>query len=75
MPPAWHRMGNVVLQSGRTFRNMQLAYKTFGALNADKSNVILYPTSYSVRALKAPCVRHRRVDRRQLADDRRRVRG
>ena len=39
--------GNVVLQSGRTFRNMQLAYKTFGSLNADRSNVIVYPTSYS----------------------------
>ena len=41
--------GNVVLQSGRTFRNMQLAYKTFGALNADRSNVIVYPTSYSAQ--------------------------
>ena len=26
--------GNVVLQSGRTFRNMSIAYKTFGSLNA-----------------------------------------
>ncbi|MFK7963073.1 MAG: alpha/beta fold hydrolase [Burkholderiaceae bacterium] len=41
--------GNVVLQSGRTFRNMLLAYKTFGTLNADKSNVIVYPTSYSAQ--------------------------
>src|SRR5471030_2081366 len=41
--------GNVVLQSGRTFRNMRLAYKTYGTLNADKSNVILYPTSYSAQ--------------------------
>jgi len=41
--------GDVVLQSGRTFRNMRLAYKTFGTLNADKSNVILYPTSYSAQ--------------------------
>lgn len=38
--------GNVLLQSGRTFRNMTVAYKTFGVLNADKSNVIVYPTSY-----------------------------
>ena len=43
--------GNVVLQSGRTFRNMQLAYKTFGSLNADRSNVIVYPTSYSAQHL------------------------
>ena len=41
--------GNVVLQSGRTFRNMRLAYKTFGSLNADRSNVIVYPTSYSAQ--------------------------
>ncbi|QHI98951.1 alpha/beta fold hydrolase [Xylophilus rhododendri] len=41
--------GNVVLQSGRTFRNMALAYKTFGTLNAEKSNVIVYPTSYAAQ--------------------------
>ena len=41
--------GDVVLQSGRTFRNMSLVYKTFGTLNADRSNVILYPTSYSAQ--------------------------
>ena len=41
--------GHVPLQSGRTFRHMRLAYKTFGSLNADKSNVIVYPTSYSAQ--------------------------
>lgn len=41
--------GHVALQSGRTFRNMSLAYKTFGTLNADKSNVIVYPTSYGAQ--------------------------
>jgi homoserine O-acetyltransferase len=41
--------GDVVLQCGRTFRDMRLAYKTFGTLNADRSNVILYPTSYSAQ--------------------------
>jgi len=41
--------GNVVLQSGRTFRRMSLAYKTFGTLNADRSNAILYPTSYAAQ--------------------------
>jgi homoserine O-acetyltransferase len=39
--------GNVILQSGRTFRNMTLAYKTFGTLNAERSNVIVYPTSFA----------------------------
>ena len=28
---------------------MTVAYKTFGVLNADKSNVIVYPTSYSAQ--------------------------
>lgn len=41
--------GDVLLQSGRTFRGMSLVYKTFGTLNADRSNVILYPTSYSAQ--------------------------
>ncbi|MES2531264.1 MAG: alpha/beta fold hydrolase [Pseudomonadota bacterium] len=41
--------GNVVLQSGRTFRNMSIVYKTFGTLNATRSNVIVYPTSYSAQ--------------------------
>lgn len=41
--------GDVVLQSGRTFPAMQIAYKTFGTLNAAKSNVIVYPTSFSAQ--------------------------
>jgi homoserine O-acetyltransferase len=41
--------GDVVLQSGRTFPAMQLAYTTYGTLNADRSNVIVYPTSYSAQ--------------------------
>jgi homoserine O-acetyltransferase len=41
--------GDVVLQSGRTFPAMQIAYKTFGTLNADRSNVIVYPTSFSAQ--------------------------
>jgi len=41
--------GNVVLQSGRTFPGMSIAYTTYGKLNADKSNVIVYPTSYSAQ--------------------------
>ncbi|MEZ5667911.1 MAG: alpha/beta fold hydrolase [Alphaproteobacteria bacterium] len=39
--------GDVRLQSGATLRDAKLAYKTFGTLNADKSNVIVYPTWYS----------------------------
>ncbi|MEM8806658.1 MAG: alpha/beta fold hydrolase [Cyanobacteria bacterium P01_G01_bin.38] len=40
-------LGDVALQSGATLRDAKLAYKTYGKLNADKSNVIVYPTWYS----------------------------
>ena len=40
-------LGEVALQSGATLRNAKLAYKTYGSLNTDKSNVIVYPTWYS----------------------------
>ena len=39
-------LGPLVLQRGLTLPKAHLAYKTYGTLNADKSNVILYPTSY-----------------------------
>src|SRR6201997_3527007 len=41
--------GDVVLQSGLTCRGARLAYKTYGTLDAGKSNVILYPTSYGAQ--------------------------
>ncbi len=41
--------GDVVLQSGLTYRKAKLAYKTYGTLNAAKSNVIVYPTSYGAQ--------------------------
>ena len=40
-------LGDVGLQSGATLRGAKLAYKTYGELNADKSNAIVYPTWYS----------------------------
>ncbi|GAB3347350.1 alpha/beta fold hydrolase [Modestobacter lapidis] len=40
-------LGDVVLQGGATLRGAQLAYKTYGTLNADRSNVIVHPTWYS----------------------------
>jgi homoserine O-acetyltransferase len=39
--------GDIKLQSGDIMKNAQIAYKTFGKMNEDKSNVILYPTWYS----------------------------
>lgn len=38
---------NFVLQSGKTLRFAELAYKTYGKLNAEKNNVIIYPYWYS----------------------------
>ena len=39
-------LGNAVLQSGATLRGAKLAYKTYGALNSAKDNVIVYPTFF-----------------------------
>lgn len=39
-------LGPLVLQRGLTLPKAHLAYKTYGTLAPDKSNVILYPTSY-----------------------------
>src|SRR5260370_7970647 len=41
--------GDVVLQSGLTYRNARLAYKTYGTLDAAKANAIVYPTSYGAQ--------------------------
>lgn len=40
-------LGDLVLQSGAVLQKARLAYKTFGRLNATRSNVIVYPTSFS----------------------------
>lgn len=42
-----YALGDVVLQGGQTLRDAKLHYKTFGSLNADKSNAILYPTWFT----------------------------
>jgi len=39
-------LGPLTLQRGITLPSAFLAYKTYGSLNAHKSNAILYPTSY-----------------------------
>ena len=41
--------GDVALQSGVVFRSLRLAYQTYGTLNANKDNVIVYPTSFSAQ--------------------------
>ena len=40
-------LGDVVLQSGITLRQARLAYKTYGTLNAARSNVVVIPTFYA----------------------------
>lgn len=37
-------LGNFKLVNGETIYNCKVGYRTFGTLNADKSNAILYPT-------------------------------
>ena len=40
-------LGDVTLLSGETLLSAKLAYKTYGSLNTDKSNVVLLPTFYT----------------------------
>lgn len=44
--PSIFQLGPTRLQCGVTLPTAHLAYKTYGTLNAQKSNAILYPTSY-----------------------------
>lgn len=43
------RLGDFRLQSGRVLPDAQLVYAVHGTMNADKSNVVLYPTSYGAQ--------------------------
>lgn len=40
-------LGDCALESGATLRDAKLAYKTYGTLNGDGSNAVVYPTWYS----------------------------
>ncbi len=42
-------LGDIVLRQGATLRDAKLAYKTYGTLNEEKSNAVVYPTWYSGR--------------------------
>ena len=46
---AQHALGDLPLACGRTLPGAQLTYLQIGALNADRSNLILVPTSYGAR--------------------------
>ena len=43
------KLKNFNLQCGETLAEANLVYQTYGELNSDKSNVILYPTSYGAQ--------------------------
>ncbi len=40
-------LGDFKLESGETIRDCKIGYRTFGALNPDKSNAVLFPTWFS----------------------------
>ena len=42
-------IANLSLQCGVTLSEANIVYKTYGELNSDRSNVILYPTSYGAQ--------------------------
>ena len=37
-------IGDLTLQNGGVIRNCRIGYRTFGTLNSDKSNVVVFPT-------------------------------
>jgi homoserine O-acetyltransferase len=43
----WFRAGDVRLRSGEVLRDARLAFKTYGKLNAQADNCILFPTYYT----------------------------
>src|SRR6476469_3052050 len=40
-------LGDFKLENGETIRDCRIAYRTFGQLNADKSNAVLFPTWFT----------------------------
>lgn len=48
-PPPQHfaSIGDLRLESGQVIRECRIGYRTFGALNADRSNAVLFPTWFT----------------------------
>lgn len=42
--PQFVNLGDFRLESGETIRDCKLAYRTLGAMNAEKNNIVLFPT-------------------------------
>ena len=49
LPPDCLTLKNFELQCGAVLPQARLVYQTYGELNGDRSNVILYPTSYGAQ--------------------------
>jgi homoserine O-acetyltransferase len=49
-PPQIASLGDLKLDSGEVLRNCRIGYRTFGSLNAAKSNAVLFPTWFSGRS-------------------------
>ena len=49
VPYETYEIPELELVCGRTLRPARIAYRTYGELNADKTNAIVYPTWYSGR--------------------------
>lgn len=41
------RLGDFTLENGQAIRNCTIGYRTFGDLDADKSNIVLFPTWFA----------------------------
>ena len=46
-PPIFASLGDLKLESGQVIRDCRIAYRTFGQLNADKSNAVLFTTWFT----------------------------
>ena len=40
----FYELGNFKLENGQTIKNCKIGYRTYGKMNSDKSNIILFPT-------------------------------
>jgi len=46
-PQQFHELKDLRLESGQTLPACRIGYRTFGTLNADRSNAVLFPTWFS----------------------------
>ena len=54
-----YALGDFKLANGSILPDAKIAYKTWGTLDAKRSNAIVYPTWYSGRFIQSPCTCHK----------------